>query len=428
MAHALFAPSKMQRTIACPASIAMERDIPDHRSSYADEGTVAHDMAARCLKAKKDAIDFIGMSAYVDSDGEVTWSKDSTLRFKVNQDFADYVQVYLNSVRRRAHGKLLLVEQRVSFAEACGVEGQSGTADVVIYDEETGHLWVMDLKFGQGVKVFAENNEQMMTYGVGTIETFRDILGDIKIITLVISQPRLDHEDEWDCTPADLQVFTKKMREAVTKAECAIAIMDDGKEIIDVYFGPGKKQCGFCKASATCSALRQLVSKTVLDDFQALDDPQKASVGPLPRLPGRERLGDLYGFLGVIEDWAKAVRTETERLVVSGETIIGSDGQPMKTVEGRAGNRAWIDEATAEGALTGVLTGDKAYSPRKIITPAAADKLLNKKKTAATWETIKKLYRSPPGRPQVVLGSDPRPPYSGEAQASEFDDLDDPTL
>ena len=56
-------------------------------------------------------------------------------------------------------------------------------------------------------------------------------------------------------------------------------------------------------------------------------------------------------------------------------SVVGKDGKPMKMVEGKLGNRQWIDAQAAEAALVGQLADD-AYEPRKVLTaPAAAKKL-----------------------------------------------------
>lgn len=41
-AHALLSPSAAERWINCPASVFLNKDIPDEGSVYADEGTAAH--------------------------------------------------------------------------------------------------------------------------------------------------------------------------------------------------------------------------------------------------------------------------------------------------------------------------------------------------------------------------------------------------
>jgi hypothetical protein len=148
---------------------------------------------------------------------------------------------------------------------------------------------------------------------------------------------------------------------------------------------------------------------------------------PTPRVAGPNLIGSRWAILPLVEQWIKATYAEIDRMVFAGMEVIGPDGQRMKLTEGKKGNRAWTDVEKAEGVLTGLLSADKAYKPRALISPSEADKLLNKKKTAAQWEQIKPLYTQAPGKPKVVLGSDSAPEWHGEAKADEFVDLDDPT-
>lgn len=432
--HAKFSPSKMQRIIACPGSIALESRFPNTTNSYADEGTVMHDLGSQALLKGLSASVLATPWASV-LEGKVTWHREDPTGkvkgniFRIDDTLCEYVQVYVDTIRRRAHGKILLVEQRVGFSEAIGIEDQFGTSDAIIVDMEEGVLEDWDLKGGMGVKVYAENNEQMMTYCVGVIETFGDLLPPIKRIRLGISQPRLDHEDIWECTLEDIQKHAKLMRAAAQVALKGLALYEADQPLGDAFFKAGDKQCRFCKAKAYCPTLTAHVAESVMDDFQALDEPKidrLAVNGPI-RLPGPNSIGKKYGILGLIEDWTKAVRAECERMVFAGMTVVGPDDLPMKLIEGKKGNRAWTDEEKAEGVLTGLLPPEKAYEPRSIITPSAAGKLLDKKRTAASWEMLTPFIRQPPGKAQIALGSDPRPAYSGEAKAEEFADLDDPT-
>lgn len=421
--HAKFSPSKMHRLIPCPGSFVLESQFEDKRNDYADEGTVAHDVAAHCLRSGLDATGWVGLSADVDARGNVSPKDDDSGKFKIDEEFAAHVQTYLDTVRRLANGKILLVEQRVDFSETVGVKNQFGTSDCIIIDTANRHLIVGDLKFGMGVKVFAERNAQMLTYAAAVLETFADTLPPIDKITMFISQPRIDHYDEWTCDMEELKRFVATMRNAILTATVAMKDWEADRELIPEYFGPGKKQCTFCKAEGVCPARAQWVAQQVMDDFKALDEPNRLVVQGKLSLPSVELLGARYGVLDEIESWCRAVRAECERMVFAGMDVIGPDGLPMKLVEGKRGNRTWIDERAAEGVLAGHLPPDKLYKPRKLLTPSEADKLLNKKKTAEVWKTIEPLYKQAPGQPSVTLGSDPRPPWSGEAKSDQFPDL-----
>ena len=45
-----------------------------------------------------------------------------------------------------------------------------GTADCIVHDIVGGTLWVIDFKYGQGVKVTAQKNTQAMFYAAGALE------------------------------------------------------------------------------------------------------------------------------------------------------------------------------------------------------------------------------------------------------------------
>lgn len=59
-AHAKYSPSGAHRWMPCPGSIALELDIPNTSSEYADEGTSAHHILSTCLLDGTDAERFIG--------------------------------------------------------------------------------------------------------------------------------------------------------------------------------------------------------------------------------------------------------------------------------------------------------------------------------------------------------------------------------
>jgi hypothetical protein len=140
-------------------------------------------------------------------------------------------------------------------------------------------------------------------------------------------------------------------------------------------------------------------------------------------VPQGPKLGQLYGYLELIEDWARGVRAEVERQVFAGMEVIGPDGQRMKLVEGKKGNRKWRDEQLAEGRLAGLVPPDKLYKPRELVTVSAVDKMFNRKATKAQWEALQDLIVQSKGKAKVTLGSDPAEPYTPDADADEFEDL-----
>lgn len=459
--HAKFAASKMPRIIPCPGSVVLESQFPDSRNSYADEGTVAHHIAAICLKAPCDAKRFVGRFFFVTKYGETLECEQSKEGlavartdlgleyalvsaekcFTIDEEFAEYVQVYLDTVRRRAHGGTLLVEQRVGFSKAVGVEDQYGTSDAIIFFPK--RLVCGDLKFGQGHKVFAsrvetingeqvrKGNEQCLTYLVAALEEFEDVIkvDEIEEFEVFISQPRIDHEDSWIFSREDIEKHKSNMARAVLEATVCQRDYERGKPLNEAFFKAGDEQCKFCKAKATCPTLAAHVSDAVYGDMKVLTDADRTSNAE-PLKPTVSLLAARYAQIPLIMSWASAIGDEINRMVSGGMIVIGADGQAMKIVAGAEGNRAWKDEKKAEALLAGHVPADKLYKPRKLMSPSDAGKFFGerRKNPEPTWELVKPLFARAPGKPQLALGSDPRAPYAVTAGEEEMVDLSgDPT-
>lgn len=416
-AHAKFGPSKAHRWIPCPGSIALEPEEGGGQSDFADEGSAAHFWASNALQNDRDAEFYRGAEVQPRMAGRA---------FTCGDEFILNIQMYLDDVRSRAAGGMLLVEQRLSFSETIEQPDQFGTGDAVIIQNDL--LLVEDLKYGMGVQVYAEGNEQLMLYALAALETYEPILGDtVRRVRGIICQPRLDHIDEHEWTVEELREFAEK-----AKLSARYAVETMALELPEItareMFNPGEKQCRWCPAKATCTALAKQIGADVYDDFEMLTNPDKLIVAPEPRVPPVARLSAIYAHLDLIAGWVLAVRGEVERMVGGGMTIEGPDGLPMKIVEGKKGNRYW-DEAKEE-RVAGILCGmagigpDKAYKPRQVITPSVADKTLGKRRHAEFETVLQPYVKQDPGKAKIALGSDPRPPYSGAASESEFSNVE----
>ena len=221
--HAKFSASGSAKWFLCAGSIEAERGLPNKSSIYADEGTAAHELGEICLTMGDRASEWVGKQL-IDNNA-VT----------VTQEMADYVQVYVDYVKSKKG--MVLVEQFVDFSH---VAPQGfGTCDSLVMDNDTLH--VIDLKYGKGVRVDAENNTQALLYAIGAIDSHSWVA--FKTIVITIVQPRLDHISEWVIGIDELNAWAERLKQAAERAS-----------LPDAPRTPGKKQCQWCRAKATCPA------------------------------------------------------------------------------------------------------------------------------------------------------------------------------
>ena len=371
--HSPLGASGASRWLNCAGSYWAQKDLPDTTSEFAYEGTCAHELAEICLANKIAARRRIGLPLIINKD------------FIVTSDMADYAQTYIDYVRDI--GGVQEYEQKVSYSD--WVPGGFGTADVIATVDDT--LFVIDLKYGKGVKVFAENNPQGMLYALGALHE-RAVFQDFKEVVIVIHQPRLDHLSEWSITPKELYKWAEWVKE-----RAALCLEPDAPRT------PGEKQCQWCRAKATCPALLKHTEVAIMQEFDSFDAEL-----PVPASLSDEQLKVVMDHKGMIEKWLKSVETHIISQIESGQPFPG-----WKMVEGRS-NRKWGNDVEAEKVLRSYL-GEDAYV-KKLLTAPAAEKALGKEDA----KLIQELIVKPEGKAVLVPEGDKRPALVG-ITAADFD-------
>lgn len=426
--HATLSASKASAWMNCYGVIAMTQGAPNTSSKFADEGTAAHALAERCLTSGQNPAGFIGERI------------DGGMRtFEITDDMAGHVQTYLDHIEGLAADGELHIECQVDYTRPLGLVGKTvphitpdgevvedqlsafGTSDAIIV--RGSELIVVDLKYGMGVKVDAQDNEQLLLYAVGAYEE-HSLVGEFDTVRTVIVQPRLNHISEAVYTIDELKEFTLQ---ASMAADHVIANLKRKHKADDarMELSPGEKQCRWCAAKATCPALLENVKMAVAsaaspDDFEDVSGKplamQLAAKQPLAADLGIDALSQAMKAVDLVEMWCKGVRAETERRLLEGQAVDG-----FKIVEGKMGNRVWANAAEAEEAMKAMrLKIDEMYD-RKVISPTSAEKLL--KSTPRKWAKLADLITRSAGAKHVAPASDPRPALNITPVADDFDDV-----
>lgn len=339
-AHSTLGASSAKRWTNCPGSVKLIEQAPKSvSSSFAIEGTGAHGLGEQVLRNNPGP----AAAWYIGRESEI---KDFPAGLKITEEMADHVQDYVDfvrNVRNALPGSELLVEHRFKLTHLHPKFW--GTCDAIVL-QHFGELHVFDFKYGAGVQVGVEENEQLMFYALGALE-----LGDFSKVVLHVYQPRAGGHSQWETTPERLLEFGKYLRKKALETEVPNAPLVEGEH------------CQFCPAQAICTVRYSRAVDVAKSDFANV-----APELPKPTMLTAEQIAKVMQYEKQIRNWLDAVKDYALSTLNDGGKIDG-----LKLVRGR-GRREWKNFQDAEKTLRALL-GDAAFES-KILSVAKAEKLL----------------------------------------------------
>jgi hypothetical protein len=321
--------SSAKRVMACPGSVALVQKMPPNPSnSHADQGTLLHNAISAILEDQ--SVDVIG-----------TQYKDQVL----TQDLYDEkIMVGLSLLDEVDPDKTMEyeVETRVGFGDL--LPGVFGSTDLM--GRIGSKAIILDWKFGTGVAVSAEENEQLMFYAAASMRTpeAQWVFDGATEIELIIIQP--PEIKRWTTTRARIEQFERDLVKAVTAAGLADAPLKNGDH------------CRWCNAKPVCPIMTGAVDRAVAIKMDAIDV---------------DKIGAYLHNADLLEAWIKDLRALAEEMMKKGKPVKG-----WKMVPKRA-TRSWVKEEDAKTALLQHLKESEVIET-KLVSPAAAEKLLKAQK------------------------------------------------
>jgi hypothetical protein len=364
-AHALLSASGSKRWLSCTPSAKLEATLPEQKRAagafdFSQEGTTAHSLAEAKLRYHFGQI---GIEEY---ESEISTIKATPY---YNDDFEAHVDSYVLYVRSQiGEGDYPLFEQRVDFSD--WVPDGFGTADVVILSKHS--IRVIDLKFGKGIPVHAQDNPQLRLYALGAYSKFKDEFPEIKEVSYTIHQPRLDSISTDGTTISKLVDWANYF----VKPKAKKAWSGAGE------FLPGE-WCGFCRAKAQCRARSDYNTELARQEFKA------------PALLSEEEVSQVLVKAQNLKTWANDVEEFALNRAVT-ENIVPPGYKLSTTVTHRK---------ISDSALAATVLVEKGMSPEVIWEPpklksiAALEKLGPKGQVTA-W--LGDLVLRPEGQPKLV--------------------------
>jgi len=409
----------------CYGSLNLIGDDPSPAGEAAMRGTAAHKIIEVMIgHDEHDANDYLGKAVLVHRPGEkesviydagdpaTAKYTDNWVLFIADEKMIAGVQLCIDTgdaIRESVRNPEIYSER---FLDMSWIDPRlGGTADYTIV-EPFGWVHLLDYKNGY-VTVDHNDNEQLMTYGVGLLYEHPDCEG----VRITVVQPNAFHEEGTVRTVAytrdELKLHELKLREAAKATAKTNAPRRTGD------------WCQWCPAKLRCKEHDAMMMEQAQMDFA--DDPFEDLPVPGNEQPGDDANAELAQkakWVPVFDRWGKAIMNAILCELMAGNKVPG-----WKLVRGKA-NRVIKDTANAIARLTDEAGLDPAelYTEPELKSPAQLEKLgTGKVQRKLVKEIVGEVAHKPDGRLTVADENDPRDAVDATAEAvAEFDD--DPFL
>lgn len=387
-AHALLSASGASRWLNCTPSAKLEDEYGEKTtSSYAAEGTLAHELAE--LYLRKDVLENISDKDFEKGLEEIMANElfnDEML--EVVSIYTDYCEDQFIDAKKNNKYAIIEIEQKLDLTEY--VPESFGTADTAIISD--GLMEIIDLKYGKGVPVYADHNKQLMLYALGALRKY-DTMYDINEVRMTIVQPRINNISSWQTSVKELIEWAEK----------------ELKHLADMAFkGEGELKagdwCRFCSIRNQCKKLYEQQFEIAKHEFVE------------PKLLTDEEIADIVQRTPKLVEWANSIAEWAKKKAIEEN----KQWPGLKLVEGRS-KRKWIDENKAlETIFEKFPELDEAdVTTTKINGITAIEKLVGKKKFL---ECLKDVVITPQGSPTLVPLQDKRPAIGVQQAKLDFCD------
>lgn len=424
--HSEYGASSAVRWRKCWGSQVLAKGMPDTSSAAATEGTALHALLEQCLIRGESADQFADL--HYDDHGEAKYIV-----------FNEEQQESVNRVLDMAYaiGGKIIPEMRIFYGEPLGLPNEIafGTSDITIMVGTVVH--VIDAKFGRGM-VEAIENDQMLLYAIGTVDSLEFMGEEVTEIHMYIGQPRTHNTTKpWVISRDELTERTAAIKADAHQVEKAkaeyelINTVEDLDEWTEEFIHPGESQCQWCRAKVVCTKFGKIFDSTLamaeaskVTDFNDMD----ADI----RTKALENEELVLAFL-------KACRESVQRDLLAGTPVTG-----FKMVTGSPGNRAWKQSddlvlKTLVEEYGSIVASPSSFQTEPSLASVAAVEKIIKKGIKDTNPSLKRkdlkpieeaalvalgeLVVRPAGKPTLAKADDERRDWVPETCVDEFENL-----